>query len=126
MSCPTPRANGASVRDQLDEMTARPEPAFPVVPATLTDAEADVKAFSGFPFSDLKKIWSTNPLEPVTGRSSGVPTWSGFPRRGGGHRLPGASLLEVHERVGGRRAALSGAPWPRDRRTDRVSAPKFN
>jgi Transposase, Mutator family len=33
--------------------------------AMLTDAKADVTAFTGFPVSHWKKIWSTNPLKRV-------------------------------------------------------------
>ena len=57
--------DGAAVREQLDEIAARLEPRFPVVAAMLAQAKEDVTAFTAFPVSHWRKVWSTNPLERV-------------------------------------------------------------
>ncbi len=57
--------DAAAVREQLDEMAAKLEPRFPVVAAMLVEAREDVTAFTAFPVSHWRKVWSTNPLERV-------------------------------------------------------------
>jgi len=57
--------DAASVSEQLDEIVERLEPRFPVVASMLAEAKADILAFTAFPVSHWKKIWSTNPLERV-------------------------------------------------------------
>jgi putative transposase len=57
--------DAAAVSEQLDEIVERLEPRFPVAAAMLAEAKADVTAFTSFPVSHWKKIWSTNPLERV-------------------------------------------------------------
>jgi transposase-like protein len=64
------------VHAQFDEITAMLEAKFPVVADLLTDARADLLAFSSFPVSHRKKLWSTNRSNASTRRSSGVPTSS--------------------------------------------------
>ena len=54
--------DAVAVRDQLDEIAAKLEPRFPVVAAMLVAAKEEVTAFTAFPVSHWKKIWSTNPL----------------------------------------------------------------
>jgi transposase-like protein len=51
-------------------------PKFPAVAAMLTDAREDLTAFASFPTPHWVKIWSTNPLERSTRRSSVARTWS--------------------------------------------------
>jgi putative transposase len=51
------------VQAQFDEIAAMLEAKFPIVADMLTDARADLLAFTSFPVSHWKKIWSTNPLE---------------------------------------------------------------
>jgi putative transposase len=54
-----------AVAEQLDEIAARLEPRFPAVAAMLAEAKGDLLAFTAFPVSHWRKIWSTNPLERV-------------------------------------------------------------
>jgi transposase-like protein len=51
------------VEAQFDEITTMLRRQFPVVVDMLTDARADLLAFSSFPAPHWKNIWSTNPLE---------------------------------------------------------------
>ena len=48
------------VEAQFDEITTMPKGQFPVVADMLTDARADLLAFTSFPVLHWKKIWSTN------------------------------------------------------------------
>ncbi len=57
--------DAATVHEQLDEIAAKLEPRFPVVAAMLSAAKEDILAFSAFPVSHWRKVWSTNPLERV-------------------------------------------------------------
>ncbi len=57
--------DAVTVSEQLDEIVAKLEPRFPVAAAMLAAAKADVTAFTAFPVSHWRKIWSTNPLERV-------------------------------------------------------------
>jgi putative transposase len=49
---------------------------LPKVEAMLRDAKVDLLAFTGFPVSHWKKIWSTNPLERLNKEVNAVPTSS--------------------------------------------------
>src|SRR3954464_3845354 len=51
------------VHSQLDVIASMLGRQFPKVEAMLRDAEADLLAFTGFPVTHWKKIWSTNPRE---------------------------------------------------------------
>src|SRR3954447_8720171 len=51
------------VHSQLDVIAGMLGRQFPAVEAMLRDAADDLLAFTGFPVSHWKKIWSTNPLE---------------------------------------------------------------
>jgi len=57
--------DATAVSDQLDEIAERLTPRFPGVAAMLVAAKEDVTAFSAFPISHWRKVWSTNPLERV-------------------------------------------------------------
>src|SRR5512147_18960 len=70
----------AAVRDQVDTVAALLESKFPAVAGMLRDAKADLTAFADFPAAHWRKIWSTNPLERLTKRSSAGPTSSGSSR----------------------------------------------
>jgi putative transposase len=52
---------------------------FPTLETMLTDAATELLAFTWFPVSHWKKIWSTNPWSGSTRRSSAAPTSSGLP-----------------------------------------------
>jgi transposase-like protein len=72
----------------------------------LREAAEELLAFTGFPISHWKKIWSTNPLERLNKeikRRTDVVGWGhlplagDFPNPGALLRLAGAVLVEAHD-----------------------------
>jgi transposase-like protein len=113
--------DAVAVRDQLDEIAQKLEPRFPVVAAMLIAAKAEVTAFSAFPVSHWKKIWSTNPLEWVNKEIKRRTDVVGiFPNEAAVMRLAGAVLLEIHDEwaVAERRYLAEGSMALLDRADD--------
>ena len=55
--------DATSVREQFDRIVGTLEGQFPDVATMLIDAQEDLLAFSAFPESHWRKVWSSNPLE---------------------------------------------------------------
>ena len=96
---------------------------FPQVEAMLREAADDLLAFTAFPVSHWKTIWSTNPLErlnkEVKRRTDVVGV---FPNPEALLRLAGAVLVEAHDEwqatdrryLGEATMALLAAPTPQE------------
>ena len=86
------------VHAQLDRVTSQLQDRFPQVASLLDEAGPDILAFSSFPVSHWKKLWSNNPLErlnkEIRRRTDVVAI---FPNRPAVRRLVGAVLDEQHD-----------------------------
>lgn len=103
--------SAAGVRAQWDHVAASFTTSHPKVAAVMDGAREDVLAFTGFPTSHWKKIWSTNPLErlnkEVKRRTDVVGV---FPNDAALLRLTACVLIETHDEwAAGERRYLSEA-----------------
>ena len=115
----------SAVRDQFDEIVVKLEPRFPAVAAMLAEAREDLLAFTAFPVSHWRKIWSTNPLERVNKEIKRRTDVVGiFPNETAITRLAVAVLLEVHDEwaIAERRYLSEGSMARLDRAGDDGSA----
>ena len=93
--------DAARVHEEFDVIATMIGRQLPKVETMMRDAREDLLAFTGFPQSHWRKIWSTNPLGRVNREIKGRTDVVGvFPKPPALLRLAGAVLVETHEIAG--------------------------
>jgi transposase-like protein len=100
------------VQVQLERVVDQLRDRFPDASSMLAEAGVDVLAFTGFPGTHWKQVWSNNPQERLNKEIRRRTDVVGiFPNRAAVRRLIGAVLAEQHDEwVVGRRYLTPGVP----------------
>jgi putative transposase len=104
--------DAAHLHEQLQVIAGMLGRQFPKLETMLSEAVDELLAFTSFPVSHWKKLWSTNPLErlnkEIKRRTDAVGV---FPNPQALLRLAGAVLVEAHDewQVTDRRCLLEGS-----------------
>lgn len=118
--------DAAHVHEQFETIAMMLGRQLPKVEALMRDARDDLLAFSVFPVSHWRKIWSTNPLERVNREVKRRTEVVGvFPNPPALLRLAGAVLVEIHDEwaVTSDRRYLSEASMKLITTTEEVAKP---